>query len=156
MPISNGWLKFDPIVDGDYATLSFQPSSSEPTPYYYDMKEVLSDFNAVEAKAFLEVFYKGLLDEDNETDEYVMKFITPNAKRILIDAYDYDCNTGVCLGTWILCRTGDVGPCLSRTIEPRGANRFLVNIEYRSETYSVLLALKKVDGTYKIDDIKKQ
>ncbi len=39
MPISNGWLKFDPIVDGDYATLSFQPSSSEPTPYYYDMKE---------------------------------------------------------------------------------------------------------------------
>ena len=106
-------------------------------------------------KAFLEAFYDGL-DEDFEP-EYVAKFITPNAKKILVDEYDYDCETGDCLAVWLFAYEGggDTGPCLSRSIKPQGANKFLVTSKYEEEEYNVVLTLIKEGDTYKIDDIKK-
>ncbi len=38
VPITNGWMRFQPIVDGSRAGLSFEPSSSKPTPFIYNMK----------------------------------------------------------------------------------------------------------------------
>ena len=107
-------------------------------------------------KTFLETFYDGL-DENFEPD-YVSKFITPNAKQILIDGYDYDCETGDCLAIWLFAYEGggDTGPCLSRSIKPQGANKFLVTHKYEDEEYNVVLTLIKEGDTYKIDDIKKQ
>ncbi len=107
-------------------------------------------------KTFLETFYDGL-DENFEPD-YVSKFITPNAKQILTDGYDYDCETGDCLAIWLFAYEGgsDTGPCLSRSIKPQGANKFLVTHKYEDEEYNVVLTLIKEGDTYKIDDIKKQ
>lgn len=38
IPTSEGWLKFEPIVDGSVATLSFEPSSAKPSPRVYYME----------------------------------------------------------------------------------------------------------------------
>lgn len=38
MPITEGWIRFQPMIDGNRASLSFEPSSSKPTPYFYILK----------------------------------------------------------------------------------------------------------------------
>ncbi len=38
MPITEGWVRFQPITDGNRASLSFEPSSSKPSPYIYILK----------------------------------------------------------------------------------------------------------------------
>ena len=107
-------------------------------------------------KAFLEKFYQGL-DEDFEP-EYVRKFITPKAKKILNDNFEYDCESGDCLAIWLFSYEGggDTGVQLSQTIEPQDENTFLVTNTYEGEVYKVLLTVVKQGDTYKIDDIKKQ
>ncbi len=107
-------------------------------------------------KAFLEAFYNGL-DEEFEPD-YVRKFITPNAKKILNDEYVFDCESGDCLAVWFFSYEGggDTGPCLSRSIKPQGANKFLVTHKYEDEEYNVVLTVTKEGDTYKIDNIEKQ
>ena len=38
IPISNGWLKFEPMTNGTRASLSFEPRSTKPSPSIYFMK----------------------------------------------------------------------------------------------------------------------
>lgn len=108
-------------------------------------------------KAFLETFYDGL-DESGFDDAYIRKFITPNAKKILNENYDYDCDDNDCLAVWLFAYEagGDTGKCLSRTIKEQDENRFLVTLKYEEEEYNVLLKVIKDGDTYKIDDIEKK
>lgn len=108
-------------------------------------------------KAFLETFYDGL-DESGFDDAYIRKFITPNAKKILNENYDYDCDDNDCLAVWLFAYEagGDTGKCLSRTIKEQDENHFLVTLKYEEEEYNVLLTVIKDGDSYKIDDIKKQ
>lgn len=136
------------------ATIAEDTTATE-TPAPAQQPEV--DELEVEAqKAFLEAFYDGL--DENFEDAYVRKFITPNAKKILNDEYVFDCESGDCLAIWYFAYEGggDTGVCLSRTIKPQGANKFLVTLKYEGEVYNVLLTLVKDGDTYKIDDIEKQ
>lgn len=108
-------------------------------------------------KAFLETFYDGL-DKSGFDDAYIRKFITPNAKKILIDENPYECESGDCLAVWLFAYEGggDTGECLSRTIKEQDENHFLVTLKYEEEEYNVLLTVIKDGDTYKIDDIEKQ
>ena len=109
-------------------------------------------------KAFLETFYDGL-DESGFDDAYIRKFITPNAKKILNENYDYDCDDNDCLAVWLFAYEagGDTGKCLSRTIKEQDENHYLVDFEYEgNEEYLVLLTVIKNGDTYKIDNIEKQ
>lgn len=108
-------------------------------------------------KAFLETFYDGL-KESGFDDAYIRKFITPNAKKILIDENPYECESGDCLAVWLFAYEGgaDTGPERSRTIKEQDENRFLVNIQYEEEEYNVLLTVVKDGDTYKIDNIEKK
>ena len=38
VPITDGWMVFEPMVDGNRASLSFQPRGSKPVPISYNMK----------------------------------------------------------------------------------------------------------------------
>lgn len=107
-------------------------------------------------KAFLETFYNGL-DSVGFDDAYIRKYITPKAKKILNDAYDYECDDD-CLAVWLFAYEagGDTGPQLSRSIKEQGDNKFLVNLKYENENYKVLLTVIKEGDTYKIDDIEKK
>ena len=100
--------------------------------------------------------YDGL--EENFEPDYVRKYITPKAKQILNDEYDFDCESGDCLAIWIFSYEGggDTGPCLSRSIKPQDTNKFLVTHKYEDEEYNVVLTVIKDGDTYKIDDIEKQ
>ena len=42
LPTTQGWIRFEPIIDGNIATLSFQPSSSKPAPIVYNLKTTTS------------------------------------------------------------------------------------------------------------------
>ena len=119
-------------------------------------EEAVSEQEIQAQKTFLETFYSGL-DESFEPD-YVKQFITPNARQILSDGYEFDCDGGDCLAIWLFTYEGggDTGPCLSRTIKPQGTNKFLVTHQYEGEEYNVLLTLIKEGDTYKIDNIEKQ
>lgn len=109
-------------------------------------------------KDFLEKFYDGL-DESGFDDAYIRKFITPNAKKILNEDFEFDCESGDCLAVWLFAYEGggDTGKCLSRTIKEQDENHYLVDFKYEgNEVYHVLLTVIKDGDTYKIDDIKKQ
>ena len=108
-------------------------------------------------KAFLETFYNGL-EESGFDDAYIRKFITPKAKKILNEEYDYDCDSGDCLAVWLFAYEGggDTGPKLSRTIKEQDEIRFLVTHKYTDEEYNVQLTVIKDGDTYKIDDIEKK
>ena len=117
-----------------------------------------SDPQEIQAKKdFLEKFYDGL-DESGLDDAYIRKFITPNAKKILIEENLYECESGDCLAVWLFAYEGggDTGKCLSRTIKEQDENHFLVTFKYEGEEYNVLLTVIKDGDTYKIDDIEKK
>ena len=105
-------------------------------------------------KDFIEKFYKGL-DSSDFDDAYIRKHITANAKRILNEKYDYDCD-GDCLAVWLFAYEGgsDTGEMISRTITEQEDNNFVVETKYASSTYKVKLTVIKVGDTYKIDDIE--
>lgn len=106
-------------------------------------------------KDFIDSFYKGM-ERSDDIDDYVRKFITDKAKRILIEEYDYDCD-GECLATWLFDSEAgsDIGPFVSRTINMKDENNFLVLTKYEDAEYEVRLSVIKVGDSYKIDDIEK-
>lgn len=109
-------------------------------------------------KAFLEKFYaKG------QDDNYIRQNITNNALQILKDEYDYDCEDGDCLATWIFYYEAgsDFGTFEKRTIEVVDENTYIVGNYYNNDEgdkylYSVRIGIVKEGNFYKIDKIEKE
>lgn len=115
---------------------------------------------AEESRAFLEKFYKGL-DRDQLDYSLVKKNCTRQALRYLADNYDYDCESGDCLATWMFLYEGggEVGPLKNRTFEMLDATTCKVRLVYegyqdKDYEYIVQLGLVKEGDTYKVDAIK--
>lgn len=116
---------------------------------------------AQEAQAkidFLEDFYIGLLKSDF-SDTYIIKFITPNAKKVLNDNYDYDCE-GDCLAVWLFAYEAglDLDPeneFRSRKISKIDENNFLVEIDYEHYKHRVILSVIKTGDGFKIDNLER-
>ena len=118
--------------------------------------ESISTEQEIQAKKdFIESFYKGM-ESSNNIDDYVKKNVTDNAKRILIEEFDYECD-GECLATWLFDSEAgsDIGPFVSRTINVKNEDNFLVVTKYVDAEYEVRLSVIKVGDSYKIDDIEK-
>lgn len=112
--------------------------------------------------AFLSEFYQEA--EGNFFDDYYIKdHITKNAEKQLMNAYDYECETGDCLATWLFYQEGgvDVGSMKDRTIEMVDENTYRVTCisyynadDYQEYKYSLLISVVNEGGSYKIDSIK--
>lgn len=114
-------------------------------------------------KAFLNKFYKGLEGSQN-VEEYVSNYITDNARKTLIEEYDYDCESNDCLAFWLFSYEAgsDTGPLRERTIEVEDENTYQVintyELDYDGYTayeYIVRLSIVKEGNFYKIDKIEK-
>lgn len=144
-----GMLAYYSFKDGNLAR-------SEAVGSLVTPRDMISPEQEIQAKKdFLESFYKGM-EKSNDVDSYVLKFITSNAKRILIEEYDYECD-GDCLATWLFDSEAgsDTGPFVSRTINVKNEDNFLVVTKYVDAEYEVRLSVIKVGDSYKIDDIEK-
>ena len=113
-----------------------------------------------EAKTFLESFYKGL-DKDQLNYAFVKKHTTRNAIKYLADNYEYDCDGGDCLATWIFLYEGggDTGPLKKRTFEMIDEATCKVSQTYegydsKDYKYIVKLGVVKDGDNYKIDTIE--
>ncbi|MBO4731054.1 MAG: hypothetical protein J5593_06230 [Bacteroidaceae bacterium] len=112
-----------------------------------------------EVKTFLESFYKGL-DRNIIDYKLVKKHTTAKAVRYLKDMYDYDCDGGDCMATWLFAYEagGDTGPLKKRTIESIDENTYKVTSVYDNSDgdykYVVKLGIVKENDTYKIDTIE--
>ena len=112
-----------------------------------------------ECKAFLENFYKKL-DKDLLDYAFVKRNTTRKALKYLADNYEYDCENGDCLATWLFLYEGggDTGPLKKRTIESIDENTYKVTSVYDNSDgdykYTVQLGLVKDGDTYKIDTVK--
>lgn len=112
--------------------------------------------------AFLTEFYQEA--EGNFFDDYFIKErITKKAERELVKAYDYECETGDCLATWLFYQEGgiDLGSIKDRTIEMVDENTYRVTCisycnaeDFQEYKYCVLLSVVSEGGSYKIDSIK--
>lgn len=144
-------------------TLSVAPADSAATVATDTVAPAVDDQAAkeqqkAEVKAFLEKFYKGL-DKDIIDYKLVKQHTTAKAVRYLKDNYDYDCDGGDCMATWLFAYEGggDTGPLKKRTIESIDENTYMViNVYNNSDgdyTYVVKLGIVKQGDTYKIDII---
>ena len=125
------------------------------------VEEAITSEQEIQAKKdFIEAFYQGF---DQFNDSYIKKYVSPKALQILKDEYDYECEDGDCLGTWLFVYPPgtdcDFSTVVSRDIEKINENDYLVKIKYKDAyygiiEYSVLLTVIKDGDTYKIDDIK--
>ena len=112
-----------------------------------------------ECKAFLEDFYKKL-DKDLLDYAFVKRNLTRRALQYLADNYEYDCEGGDCLATWLFLYEGggDTGPLKKRTIQSIDENTYQVTSVYDNPDgdykYTVQLGLVKDGDTYKIDTVK--
>ena len=110
-------------------------------------------------KAFIEAFYNGL-EESGYDNDYVKQYVTPNAAQWLKDMYDYDCEGGDCMATWLFAYDiTDPGELKEVTIEAIDDNTFKVVSTYTGAAdgdyeYGVKLGLVKEGETYKIDSIE--
>jgi hypothetical protein len=107
-------------------------------------------------KNFIETFYKGM-ENSNDYDVFVRKHVTSKALKILKDKYDYECDDGDCLAIWLFSYEAgsDIGAMVSRTINMKDENNFLVVTKYEDAEYEVRLSVVKDGDSYKIDDIEK-
>lgn len=112
--------------------------------------DVAQDNDNQEAIKFLKDFYDGPYWEDS----YVRKYITNNARQVLNDYYDYDCDAD-CLATWMFADGGQqCDSKFTQSIIPQGSNKFLVENKLSCGTYSVLLTLVHDGNSFKIDNIE--
>ena len=113
---------------------------------------------------FLENFYKEL-EEYSDSEvlmSYIRKKVTDKALKTLKDEYDYDCEDGECLATWLFSYEAgtDLDSLYDRKIEPVAKNTFLVTStwgysdgSYSPSDYRVRLGVVKEGASYKIDKI---
>ena len=93
----------------------------------------------------------------NDYDAFVRKHVTPKALKILKDEYEYECDNGDCLATWLFSYEAgsDIGAMVSRTVNMKDENIFLVVTKYEDAEYEVRLSVINDGHSYKIDDIEK-
>ena len=110
-------------------------------------------------KAFIETFYNGL-EKSGYDNDYVKQYVTPNAAQWLKEMYDYDCDGGDCMATWLFAYDiTDPGDLKERTIAPIDDNTYKVVNAYTGAAegdyeYGVKLGLVKEGDTFKIDSIE--
>lgn len=128
-----------------------------------NVEEAITSEQEIQAKKdFIEAFYQGF---DQFNDSYIKKYVSPKALQILKDEYDYECEDGDCLATWLFKETcsdcGDNTPIISLDIKEQNENDYLVEIKFEDYyygifEYDVLLTVIKDGDTYKIDNIEKK
>ena len=113
---------------------------------------------------FVENFYKEL-EEYSDSEvlvSYIRKNVTDKALQTLKDEYDYECEDGECLATWLFSYEAgtEMDSLCDRKIEPVSKNTFLVTStwgysegNYRRSDYRVRLGIVKEGLSYKIDKI---
>ena len=120
-----------------------------------------------EGIAFLNKFYQELHSvRYDEQKEYARKHITKKAEKMLIEAYQYPCDTGDCwaIATLDGMKGGmDPGPFKERVIEPIGDNTYRVTTKHEYEVddkkevhLRVQVSLVKEGDSCKIDSIKEE
>ena len=101
-----------------------------------------------------------MLDKDLLDYAFVKRNLTRKALQYLTDNYEYDCEGGDCLATWLFLYEGggDTGPLKKRTIQSIDENTYQVTSVYDNSDgdykYTVQLGLVKDGDTYKIDTVK--
>ncbi len=109
--------------------------------------------------SYIKKFYQDY-EKTNQDDGFLRKHCTPNAIRILEEKYDYECDGGGCLATWIFFHEGGTD---SETIK----REFVAIDENTCEVnnftgydgvcdggiYRVTIGVVEKDGQYKIDTI---
>ena len=93
--------------------------------------------------------------------DFIKKHITSKAEQYLKDAYDYECEDGDCMATWLFAYEGggDVGTLRERSIEVVDANTYKVLSIYdqgdgEDYKYGVKLGIVKEGDAYKIDTLE--
>lgn len=145
----------EPVVTGNDSIVA-APDSSEVT----EDAEQKSKETIEKCKAFLEAFYKQM-DEDQLDYAYVRRNATRRALKYLTDNFDYDCESGDCLATWMFLYEGggDTGGLEKRTIEAVNDSTYKISQIYDQDNnhhyrYVIRLGLVKDGDNYKIDTIE--
>lgn len=123
------------------------------------VENVNSEQEILAKKEFLEKFYKEKSGKEQEEEYvYIKKNVTANGLQNLKDLYDFECDNGDCLATWVFDydEGSDIGDLISSIITPQDENSFLVENKYEYAKYSVLLTVVKEDGVFKIDRIEQK
>ena len=102
---------------------------------------------------YVKKFYKDY-EKTNQDENFLRKHCTPNAIRILEEAYDYDCE-GSCLATWIFFyEAGTDAELVKREFVAKDETTCVVNnINNYNGTYSVTIGVAEEDGKLKINSI---
>ena len=145
----------EPLVTGN-DTITVAPDTSQVGR---DAEQQSKE--AVEkCKAFLEDFYRKM-DKDQLDYAFVKRNTTRKALKYLADNYDYDCENGDCLATWLFLYEGggDIGTLKKRTIEALNDSTYKITQTYDQGDapdykYIVRLGLVKDGDSYKIDTIE--
>ena len=149
--------KMTAILKGFGVTFHFEKINDNGSNDTVADDEPLSSEQVIEAKKqFIEDFYNGL-ESGGYDYAYVAKYITANAKKILMDEFDYECDEGDCLAVWLFSYEAgsDVGPTVSRTIKAKDENTFFVVTKYVDAEYEARLTVIKDGDSFKIDDVEK-
>ena len=102
---------------------------------------------------YVKKFYRDY-EKTNQDEDFLRKHCTPNAIRILEEAYDYDCE-GSCLATWIFFyEAGSDAELVKREFVAKDENTCVVNnINNYNGTYSVTIGIVEENGKLKINSI---
>jgi hypothetical protein len=102
---------------------------------------------------YVKKFYRDY-EKTNQDEDFLRKHCTPNAIRILEEAYDYDCE-GSCLATWIFFyEAGSDAELVKREFVAKDENTCVVNnINNYNGTYSVTIGVVEENGKLKINSI---
>lgn len=118
-----------------------------------------SEQETLAKKEFLVKFYKEKSGREQKDEyAYIKKNVTANGLQNLKDLYDFECDNGDCLATWVFDydEGSDIGNLISSIITPQDVNTFLIENKYEYAKYSVLLTVVEEDGVYKIDRIEQK
>lgn len=140
----------------DSATVAVTDSVTVAVAVADEDKEKNTEEEIQAKKHFIETFYKGM-ENSNDNNAFVKKHVTPKVLKILKDEYEYECDNGDCLATWLFSSEGglDLGTMVSRTVNMKDENNFLIVTKYEYGEYEVRLSLVNDGDSYKIDDIEK-
>lgn len=144
------------VVIGCFVRI-YLPKENEPQPIELDEDTNSITEQEIQAKkAFIEEFYKELERTKYQDGDYIRKHITSNVKKLLQEAYSFDCDNNDCLAVWLFAYEGgcDTGDFISLNIAEENENDFLIKIKYEYVDYKVLLTVIKDGDIYKIDGLK--
>ena len=109
--------------------------------------------------SYIKKFYQDY-EKTGQDGGFLRKHCTPNAIRILEEKYDYDCDEGGCLATWIFFyEAGSDSELVKREFVAIDENTCEVNNFWGQNgvcnegIYRVTIDVVEKDGQYKIDNI---